>query len=106
MANPNIQFLSFPGCPHAPTLREALDRALDHCGLPPDFETLDASADDCPGDLKGRGSPTILLNGRDLVGGGPLEDTADTADAMNCRVYPNGLPDADAIARALRAART
>jgi mercuric ion transport protein len=81
-----VQLLSFPGCPGARQGRELLCRVLAGLGLPPDFEEVDVGASDCEEQLRRWGSPTILVNGRDIAG-----QTAGEGAA--CRVYagPQGL---------------
>lgn len=96
--NLRIQFLSFPGCPNADPARAALEQALDYCGLPVHYEDVDVMDHGTPEALKGWGSPTILVNGADVAGGKPSDQTS-------CRIYENGTaPDSDQIAIALRAA--
>jgi len=88
-----IQLLSFPGCPYADAARDALRRALIAYGLPQDFDEVDVTAPNTPERLRAWGSPTILVNGRDVAGA--------SSTGPGCRVYdgaPEGLrgvpPDA------------
>ena len=96
--NLRIQFLSFPGCPNADPARAALEQALKVCGLPGRYDDVNVMDEFTPEELKGWGSPTILVNGADIAGG-------EAADQASCRVYESGLvPDTDQIATALREA--
>ena len=96
--NLHIQFLSFPGCPNADPARGALEQALKLCGLPGRYEEVNVMDALTPKELKGWGSPTILVNGADIAAGEP-------SDQASCRIYENGtVPDPDQIAIALREA--
>lgn len=97
-----VQLLWFPGCPNAGAAREALRRSLAAAGLPPAFEDVDVTATGAPAHLRRWGSPTILVNGRDVAGGSPT--------GASCRIYgagsnASGVPPDDLIARALAEAR-
>ena len=97
---PKIQLLTFSGCPNAGAARRRLTRAL--AGIAPNggFQEIDIEAEDCPAELRRWGSPTILVDGRDVEDGEPGEELA-------CRIYPanRGAPDEAAIAAAIRNAR-
>jgi hypothetical protein len=93
-----VQLLSFPGCPNAAGAREALRRSLAKAGLPPAFEEVDVTAPDTPEHLRQWGSPTILVDGRDVAGEAPM--------GPSCRIYragggERGVPPDALIARAL-----
>ncbi len=94
-----VQLLSFPGCPNADAAREALRRSLLAAGLPPRFEEMDVTAQGTPERLRAWGSPTILVDGRDVA------DAAPTGPS--CRLYPGpeggaqGIPPEDLIGKAL-----
>ncbi len=98
-----VQLLSFAGCPNAVPAREALRRSLAAAGLPPRFEEIDVAASGAPEHLRGWGSPTILVNGRDIAGASPT--------GPSCRIYgaenggTRGVPPDDTIIRALEEAR-
>ncbi|MFK7967090.1 MAG: hypothetical protein AB8C46_24285 [Burkholderiaceae bacterium] len=95
-----IQFLYFSGCPLAEPARKNLAEALIQCGLS-DFEEIDILKPDSPEDLRGWGSPTILLNGEDVTG-------QPKGNSVSCRIYPfeGGVPDAQTIASAIKATGT
>jgi mercuric ion transport protein len=88
---PRIQLLVFEGCSHADAARRSLERALaqvDAAG----YEEIDLLAPDTPEDLRRWGSPTILVDGKDVAG-------ALRGHAIACRVYagPDGVPSPDSI---------
>ena len=76
----------FPGCPHADEARKVLRAALRACALMDvAVEEVDVEAATTPPELRGWGSPTILVNGADVGGEkGP--------SGLSCRVYPGGEP--------------
>jgi mercuric ion transport protein len=92
VAPPTIQLLVFKGCPLAAAARESLRQALDGLELPT-FEEIDILDASTPEELRGWGSPTILIDGED-VSGNPK------GNSVACRVYaePNGVPTPKTIA--------
>ena len=93
----HLRFLYFDGCPMSPKMRESLIVALGQLGLEPEFEQVDLEALR-PGDpLLRYGAPTVLVDGTDLMGEPPSGSAA-----LACRIYADGLPDADEIAYHLR----
>lgn len=100
MAQPpsRIELLHFPGCPNVQAARDQLARALALAELPPRWVEHDVSASDAPAHTRGYGSPTIIVDGRDVASGQPAEGSA-------CRLYPGsevpGVPPARAILAAL-----
>lgn len=95
----SVEVLSRPGCPNASTMTANLREACGRLGLDCRIErvNLDALADDDP--RRPWGSPTVLVNGADLMG---AERPASVGPA--CRIYPGGgVPGADEIARRLAA---
>jgi len=96
MANLRIQFLAFDGCPLAEAAKKSLDEAVGPLGLG-SYEVIDILDPNTPDELKNWGSPTILVNGRDVTGGKP-------GNNVGCRVYPGPLkvPDSMTIAKVLR----
>ncbi len=87
----NVQFLSFPGCPLERQARTELEKALAECGLD-GYENIDVMAEQTAEELKSWGSPTILVNGKDVTG-------HQGGDGVGCRVYGGdlGVPDAQTI---------
>ena len=94
----DVQFLAFSGCPLADPARENLKKALSDCSIS-DFEEVDILDPASPEELRGWGSPTILVNGLDVTG-------LPKGDSVSCRVYPfpGGIPDVQSIVAGLKAA--
>ena len=73
MTDPTIQLLSFKGCPlglRRP--RVELKEALAELGIP-NYQEIDILDPATPEDLRRWASPTILVDGMDVSGGGPAE---------------------------------
>lgn len=100
---PQVTLILENGCPNVAEARTRLRQAFAVVGEPPRWEEYDVVAD-CPPELRKYGSPTVLVDGKD-VGGNP-----DGADASCCRVYRStdgklaGAPPVDAIVEAMRQA--
>lgn len=79
------QLVTFPGCPNIDAARGVLSTALAEAGHRVAIEDIDATSDSCPEELRGWGSPTILIDGRDVGGEpGPM--------GTSCRLYTDSLP--------------
>jgi len=91
-----VQLLVFDGCPLAEPARQNLMEALAACDIEA-FEEIDILDPASPEELRGLGSPTILVNGLDVSGN-------QKGDSVSCRVYgtPDGVPDIDTIVNKLR----
>lgn len=96
MTAPRIQLLVFRDCPLAGAAKRALDEAVASLKLG-SYETVDILDPQTPEDLRKWGSPTILVNGRDVTGAKP-------GDSVGCRVYagPSKVPEAQAIIDCIR----
>jgi hypothetical protein len=98
-----IELIYDTDCPNAEAARSQLRLALAKVGHAPDWEEWERSAPAAPPHVRRYGSPTILVDGRDVAGGVPTE-----ADC--CRLYHGengrfqGVPSAETIAAALRQA--
>ena len=99
--SPQISFLSFTGCPLAPQARSNLVDAINtlDSDLNIDFEEVDLLSDSTPNEVKRWGSPTILINGADLMG-------FSKGDACGCRIYNSdgGVPTISEIVDAVKKA--
>lgn len=95
-------------CPHTDEARATIRAALEALGSELNWREWDRADSATPPELRGYGSPTVLVNGRDVVAVGN-ESTASGADA--CRVYfdecscISSAPPASAIERAIREAQ-
>ncbi len=97
-----VELLYERDCPNVGEARANLRRALTGAGLPASWTERELSAAAVRSPLRAFGSPTVLVNGRDVAGAAP-------GDAACCRVYEvaggrSGAPPAELIVRALRAA--
>jgi len=79
-----VQFVMFPGCPHAVPARRVLDRVLAAAGVTVPVEEIDTTAPETPEHLRNWGSPTILINGLDFEG-------QPIPTAPSCRLYTDRL---------------
>ncbi len=98
MSGRSVQFLWFDGCPLADRQRAELDNALSRLDEAdrPTVEVIDIMHPDTSESLRRWGSPTILIDGRDVSGAPP-------GDAPGCRIYgeQDGVLPADRILTAL-----
>lgn len=94
-----VELLYFPDCPHIAAAREQLHRALVVCKLPEVWTEVDVTAPGATERVRRYGSPTILVDGVDVVGATAVEGAA-------CRVYVGsdlkGAPPLQAIVAALQ----
>lgn len=89
-----VEMLYFEGCPTTETMRARLVDALPNAGdgfvfVEVDLESL--AMDDA---RRGYGSPTVLVNGHDMLGMPNPEATE-----LSCRLYPDGVPSSGALAK-------
>ncbi len=81
---PRISFLYFDGCPLAPKQLGELEIAVESLGRDPaTIEQINIGLDETDDSMKGWGSPTILVDGKEIEGGEP-------SDALFCRTRPGG----------------
>lgn len=97
-----VEFIYDPDCPNIQESREALLRAFAALDITPRWTEWSRTSPESPPYARHYGSPTILVNGRDIAGAAPTEE------ANCCRVYlhgPSGLrgvPPVSSIVAALR----
>jgi len=94
-----VELVYFPGCPNVGAAREAIGAALAAEGLPARWREWNRDDPATPEALRGCGSPTVLVGGRDVEPAGN--------EAACCRVYEHGgalakAPSVEAIRKALR----
>ena len=92
---PSIALIYFDGCPNVELARTHLRRAIEDAGLDTQWQEWEQNDPSAPAWVKEHGSPTVLVNGRDVTGGG---DTAGVA-ASACRA--DGAPSVETIRAAL-----
>lgn len=97
MAMLAVDFIYDDDCPNAVGARANLRTALGQVGLPESWSEHHIGAPAVTERARGYGSPTILIDGRDVAG---VEPGADQC----CRVYAGtcGAPPVDMIVRALQ----
>ncbi len=102
----HIQFLYYEECPSHEVGLQRLRDVLAQEGINPPIEIIKVETDEQAAALRFTGSPTILINGADIV---PV--SADTCFRLTCRTYrlEDGrfapLPSAEMIRAALQNAR-
>ena len=103
---PEVILLYDLDCPNVADGRTNLLRAFSSIGWSPKWEEVDRSAPETPAELRRYGSPTILVDGRDVAGVEP------SSDANCCRVNRTesgrfaGVPGVKEISGALRSGST
>jgi hypothetical protein len=65
-----IELIYFDGCPNAQPARDNLRRALEEAALPPTWHEWEQGDAGAPEHVKQYGSPTVLVNDRDVTGVG------------------------------------
>jgi len=102
-----VELIYFRECPNISLARERLLQAFAAAGIAPKWREWESNDPASPSHARAYGSPSILVNGRDVEG---MEPSADNSGS--CRLYtharsaPDGAPDIEAIAAALRESRT
>jgi hypothetical protein len=100
---PHAELIYDMDCPNVRLARDALLKAFGDVGLMPKWSEWDRKSPDSPAYVRGYGSPTILVDGRDVAG------VASGDGESSCRLYRNesgrfqGVPPVEQIAEALRA---
>ena len=89
MSKQSVELICFEGCPNASLARDNLRAALASAGREVIWMQWDLLADWTPEHLRRHGSPTVLVDGRDVMG-----EAAGSA-AMACRT--DGAPSVAAI---------
>jgi hypothetical protein len=93
MRNRVIDLVYFEGCPNAAIARENLKAAVEAVGTDQRWSEWDLMSESTPEHFRQHGSPTVLIDGRDVTGDGP------EAVAMACRA--DGAPSIQVIANGL-----
>lgn len=97
MNTPRVELVYFTGCPHVENAREAIREAMMAEGLAAEWREWNRDDAATPETLRGYGSPTVLVDGHDVV--------PTSSDANCCRVYADadGLGSVPAV-KTIRAA--
>lgn len=98
---PTIEFLYDRDCPNVADARDALRHALERSKLPARWREWERGDPTAPAHARRYGSPTILVDGRDIAG-------EPAADEPSCRIYTTaagrnrGVPPIETIVNALK----
>jgi len=102
-----VSFLYYEECPSHEVALDRLRQVLAEEGIQAEIEIIKVETDEQVQRLRFIGSPTILVNGRDID-----PPPSDTHYALTCRAYRredggiSPLPSPDMIRRTLRTATT
>ena len=100
-----VELVYDPSCPNVEIARSAIRGALAATGAAAEWTEWERGTDATPLPLRALGSPTILVNGRDVAGAHETQP-----DANSCRVYLDecgclcGAPSAQQIVKAIETA--
>ena len=102
--SPTVELVYDKDCPNVAAARANLRRAFAEVGIPARWTEWEQSRRETPARLRGFGSPTVLVEGHDVVGAHPVEGL------VACRLYDtadrrSGVPPVGLIARALSEAQ-
>ncbi len=100
----NVELVYDKDCPNVAAARANLLRAFAEAGAPARWTEWEQSRPETPARLRGFGSPTVLVEGKDVAGAQPV------AGLAACRLYDaaegrRGVPPVGLIARALSEAQ-
>lgn len=96
----DIEILSVADCPNLDQARQHVDAALLVLGMAADVRITEVSDGETAARVRMRGSPTVVIDGRDAV-------ATDAAEgSLSCRLYPSadgmrGAPTVDQLVEAL-----
>lgn len=93
-----IQLLYFDGCPNVERARAALRDAMAAERIDQAVEEIDVESPDVPDFARGWGSPTVLIDGADVIG-------AVRSTGSACRLYADGAPSVALIRARLATVR-
>lgn len=79
----NVEIIYHKGCPNLDGARKVLRKALAEVGVEAWWREWDADSPSTPDGLRGYGSPTVLVDGRDVTG-------AAAGGGSSCRLYDDG----------------
>lgn len=103
----HIQFLYWEDCPSHERALERLKQVMAEVGVDAEVEILEVETEEQAQAWRFSGSPTILIDGKDID-----PPSVEAHAALTCRVYQwadsriSPLPSSDMIRRALRVAQT
>lgn len=83
MESPVIELIYDRDCPNVEPCRAILRSAMEEVGMPPSWREWDRNASDTPAAYRAFGSPTVLLDGRDIA----VVAGCSTPAGNSCRIY-------------------
>lgn len=83
MVSPMIDLIYDRDCPNAEPCRAVLRSALSEVGMPQSWREWDRNASDTPAEYRAFGSPTLLVDGRDIS----VSPGSAPPAGNSCRVY-------------------
>ena len=108
-ASPTVELIYDAACPNVDRCRTALDAGMRAAGLLPSWAEWERSDPRTPAAYRHYGSPTVLVNGRDIAAAPGSAPPAGNS----CRVYVDdamgslsGVPPVQSITRAITRALT
>lgn len=87
MEKPRIEVQYFNGCPNSETVLQMVKEFISKSEMEIDFVEVLVETQDAAEKYKFRGSPTLLINGKDFEG---LPESK--TPSLSCRYYQNDLP--------------
>lgn len=78
-----VELIYIEDCPNIEATRQALIKAFAKANYTPHWIEWDINDPDAPGHIQGYGSPTILVNGVDIM------DRKASKIGNSCRIYPD-----------------
>lgn len=86
----HVELVYDPDCPNVGKARAVLSRALQEAGAPAVWTEWSTGDPECPEKHRGYGSPTVLVNGKDVAPGPHPWARRDEEHGPRCRVYRQG----------------
>lgn len=91
-----LEFQYFEGCPNHIKMQNNLNEAIKGLEDKIEIEKILVEDEVSAMQVKFRGSPTLLINGEDLLGMPAPEEPS-----LACRYYPKGIPTSEEIRKAI-----
>lgn len=93
-----VALVYFDGCPNTERARSNLKDAFEEIGMKPEWDEWEQSDPAFPEHLKSFGSPSIIIDGNDVVPAGE-----EVGCGQSCRLYEGGehAPSVETIKNAL-----
>jgi hypothetical protein len=92
-----VEFQYFDGCPNSDLMMERVKEAISQINAQVEFNTILIDTPEKAKKYNFRGSPTVLINGIDLV-----ELPEPNVGNLACRYYSNGIPSVKSIINSIK----